>query len=235
VNMLLDVLPRIMLHDLHLDKINALDILNTVRRLLTEAEHAVCEKASHRRALDTLALLLDDRGPNHIQRVALHTLWEMTYLDCNRDYCPNGIASIIHCARAAHRRGDDDMFVRASNTILARLPMLYRNNHHHHAHVEDIQPWIISPEWLQEWIHDLEQYFRTRNCRNAAYDMGGLVPTKWCSGIVAIADQEKDLRLSGLVEALEEGAQLGLVASEFDEEEALGVLRSTTMSSEASV
>lgn len=87
--MILDVLPR-MIRDGVQSKVTLLDMLFTLRKLLTEAERAVCESALHRRALDTLALLLDERGTYHVQRASLDLLWEMTRLGCNMAYCPNG-------------------------------------------------------------------------------------------------------------------------------------------------
>lgn len=87
--MILDVLPR-MVNDGVRSRITILDLLYTLRKLLTEAERAVCESALHRRALDTLAALADVRSAYHVQRLALDILSEMTQVGCNMDYCPNG-------------------------------------------------------------------------------------------------------------------------------------------------
>lgn len=90
MRMILDILPR-MLNDGVRSKITILDMLFALRKLLTEAERAICQSPLHCRALDTLALLIDERGSYHVRRSSLDILWEMTQVGCNMDYCPNGM------------------------------------------------------------------------------------------------------------------------------------------------
>ncbi len=89
IHMLLDLLPR-MDRNTERSNITSIDILHVLRNLLTDSELAFCELAIHRRALDTLALLMDERGSFHIQQFALNLLSEMTNMACNMSYCPEG-------------------------------------------------------------------------------------------------------------------------------------------------
>ncbi|CAL1717052.1 unnamed protein product [Somion occarium] len=218
VRMFLDVLPR-MMHDAERSKITVLDILHVLRKLITEAERAVCKNATHRKVLDTLALLIDERGTYHIQRASLRLLWEMSHFGCNMDYCPDGIGNVILTARDALSRNDHDTFVRASNVLLLRLPSLEGHDSWH------------GREWLDSWIRDLERYFRTRNLLGLRYDVHD-INTQWCSGLVAISTKERELLREGLILALEEGAMRGLVDCDFEEGDALNHLRVTYLTVE---
>ncbi|TCD63335.1 hypothetical protein EIP91_005654 [Steccherinum ochraceum] len=215
IHMLLDVLPR-MLHDVERLKITPLDILFILRKLLTTSELALCEMISHRRALNTLALLIDEQCTEHVQRAALHLLWEMTRLGCNMDYCPEGVVNIVLCARNAHRRHDHDTFVHASGILLARLSAPQ-------SHIHD--PRWNGREQAREWIRDIGDYFQDRNELGIQYDPGVRYDSgatmKWCSGLAAVSLKDKDLLGESLVSALEEGARLGLVDCDLQEGDAL--------------
>ncbi|KAH8100987.1 hypothetical protein BXZ70DRAFT_1007913 [Cristinia sonorae] len=212
INMLLDVLPR-MLHDVERAKITPLDILFVLRKLITTDELAFCEMAVHRRALDTLASSVDERCTEHVQRAALHLLWEMTRLGCNMDYCPEGIVNIILCARNAHMRRDYDTFVHASGILLSRISQ---------THIHD--PRWQGREYLLDWIHNLEAYFQDRNESNIPYGLEAEARMKWCSGLAVIASKNRDLLWGSLVHALAEGATLGLVDCGPQEGDALNQL-----------
>lgn len=239
VRMMLDVLPR-MVHDSGHDssRVTILDILKTLRKLVTEAERAICELDLHREFLDVLALLLDERGTFHIQRASLHLLWEMTNFGCNMDYCPEGtyyrdrtkhewnmtnlshhspgIGNVIFAARDAFSRHDNDTFVRATNVLLSRLPSAETSEWQGH-------------DWIGRWMQDLESYFRIRNLAMSKYDVND-IKTRWCSGLIAIGCKERNAISEGLVFALEKGVQLGLVDCTPDEAEALNDLKAIYLS-----
>ncbi|THH32247.1 hypothetical protein EUX98_g1952 [Antrodiella citrinella] len=210
LNMLLDVLPR-MLHDVERLKITQLDVLTIVRKLLTTDELALCEMACHRRALDTLSSLVDERCTEHVQRAALHLLWEMTRLGLFIIIIivPTGIVNVILCARNAHSRRDRETFVHASGILLARLPAAQSRIH---------DPRWNGREWMRGWIHDVEAYFHDRNEANARYDPGEM---KWCSGLASISLKDKAFVGESLVVALKEGARLALVDCDLEEGDAL--------------
>lgn len=235
IRMLLDVLPR-MLRDTKMSRVTPLDILQILRKLLTTDELALCEMATHQRALDTLALLIDERCTEHIERAALHLLWEMTRQGCNMDYCPEGewsarrpfpryaplthfilccagIVNIILCARNAHARRDHDTFVHASGILLARLAAPGSHSH---------DPRWNGREWMRGWVYDMEKYFQERNEMNIRYDLA--VPMKWCSGLARISLKDKKLLRDSLITALEEGARLRLVDCDLEEGDALNHL-----------
>ncbi|KAJ3553755.1 hypothetical protein NM688_g3446 [Phlebia brevispora] len=229
---LLDLLPR-MVYDTQHNRVSVMDVMHTLRKLVVESELAFCELPLHRRTLDTLASLLDEKlWPQRVQLAALDLLSAMTDMRCNMLYCPEGVSftncakakahgpnlSGIHnvalCARNSIHKREFNTFRRASSILLTRLSSL-------HGFIQD--PEWCGRSWLQGFLQDIEKYFRIQNRTHSRYSVTVRIP--WCSGLLYLAEQDRSLLSHALITTLEDGICLGLLTCVAEEKDAMSRLK----------
>ncbi|CCL99295.1 uncharacterized protein FIBRA_01311 [Fibroporia radiculosa] len=209
IRMLLCILPKIP-HDTVSTIVNVLDAICILRQLLMRSASSFCDSELHRQALSDLIELVNYWEPIPVQRASLHLLWDMTSSGCNLHFCPDGIGNILTCAKDALSRSDLEMFCMSCAVALGRLPALKLTAREFEG---------FRRIWLEDWMEDIEVYFRDRNARELPYDIG--FTTRWCTGLLAMTKQlDEKLPLGSLLKTMDEGVSLKICCRDSEEQDA---------------